>query len=104
MDFLDKFSKKHKPKADVLTTKTSDRRLLSHVPDPEGVRTNQDRRGSAYAHGEDINERIRLDRLGQRYVSDFKMKIRRKGSSAGADTLRCANICGPGALLRVDEW
>ena len=63
---------------EIITREKTDRRLLSWVPDPGGVRNNTDRRGAAIKNlrQEDFEEYIEQEKLGQRYQVDYDVTLR----------------------------
>lgn len=108
MDFLDKYKKRQlEPIEDILTTEVLDRRLLPHVPSPDGQRSPWDRRGTASPkdrEGRKFKEQIDLNRLGQRYMASFPVKVTKKEEKTeSAYTLLCENISGTGILLAAAD-
>lgn len=88
---------------EVLLKEKSDRRLLPHVPDPLGQRTNLDRRGK-YTNDEDLTTLLKEHELGVRYISRFPVKV--KAESQGRPfklTGECRDISDTGMLLAVEE-
>lgn len=76
-----------------------DRRILSNIPDPEGVRRTIDRRGFLEDDiNENPNELYKKKLEGQRYVVDFPVKVTYNKQAA---TLRCHNISTTGILLEL---
>lgn len=77
------FKRKKKNIVEVLTTTREDRRTLAHVPDPERIRGQGDRRGSVasgadQASGEqagDARQAERLRLLSLRYMADFDVAM-----------------------------
>ena len=61
---------------DILVEEQQDRRLLNHVPDAEGMRSNSDRRGF---NENDVVERskknIEGNHQGVRYVVDYPVEV-----------------------------
>jgi len=87
----------------VLVTKP-DRRLLSKVPDKEGLRTNVDRRKvkESNEETENIGNRIEHENMGKRYLVDYQVSIqyilpKRKISHSG----RGVDISTTGMLMEV---
>ena len=63
---------------DVLLEEKPDRRLLSYVPDKDGMRSNHDRRGSVESDENGaIDYRLyqKEDKRGQRYLVDYEVTI-----------------------------
>lgn len=88
---------------EVLLKEKSDRRLLPHVPDPLGQRTNLDRRGK-YTNDEDLTTLIKEHALGVRYINRFPVKV--KAESKGRPfkvTGECRDISDTGMLLAVED-
>ncbi len=65
-------------KKDVLLEEKPDRRLLSYVPDEEGLRSNHDRRGTRGNERQDVID-YKLyqmeDKRGQRYLVDYEVSV-----------------------------
>ena len=85
---------------DILYTMKGDRRLLSHVPDASGHRSNRSRRGaSADMESEDYTLYEQDAKNGQRYLVDYPVKI---DSSAGTLAARAVDISTTGILVRLE--
>lgn len=91
-----------KKETDILLVAKADRRLLSKVPDKEGLRTNADRRRAKNAKSTDIEDYIDSEVMGRRYLVDYKVAIeyvssgkKRKYIGKGVD------ISTTGLLLEV---
>ena len=85
---------------DILYTMKGDRRLLSHVPDAGGHRSNRSRRGaSAGMESEDYTLYEQDAKNGQRYLVDYPVKI---DSSAGTLAARAVDISTTGILVRLE--
>ncbi|MHC1773029.1 MAG: glycosyltransferase [Flexilinea sp.] len=73
------FRKADKPKGspselkEVLLQPKTDRRILAHVPDPEGIRLNPDRRGTDDSESENLSFHARYS--GQRYLTAFRVFV-----------------------------
>lgn len=67
-----------KEKEDILLVAKPDRRLISKVPDKEGLRTNVDRRRvkSGKEETNDLANRIEAENLGRRYLIDYVVSIK----------------------------
>ena len=63
---------------DILSVTKHDRRLLSHVPDNTGGRTNTDRRssGTTALRQQNFEEYIATEMAGQRYEVEYPVQIR----------------------------
>ena len=90
--------KKNEIVEDVLLHSTSDRRLLTHVPDPLGVRQAEDRRDNrTYDKWKPQHARF----AGKRYLASFPLRVTlRNGRSFAA---RCVDISQTGMQLRVTD-
>ncbi|MDD3411810.1 MAG: glycosyltransferase [Eubacteriales bacterium] len=82
---------------DVMINPRPDRRLLSHVPDPDRIRTTTDRRSDDLA--EDRPEYARY--AGKRYLAVFPVKV--TGRYSGKVSARCIDISQTGMLLRLTD-
>jgi hyaluronan synthase len=70
------FRQELKEEKDILLVAKPDRRLLSKVPDKEGVRTNVDRRQvKGNENSNDISNLIRNEKMGRRYLVDYDVSI-----------------------------
>ena len=89
---------------DVLSVTKHDRRLLSHVPDETGGRTNTDRRsaGNAAWREVDFQEYIEREEAGQRYEVDYPVKVEyRLNGRRHTMNGDCIDISATGLLLRL---
>ena len=86
---------------DILWEEKQDRRLLSHVPDATGHRSNHSRRGASDAMNTEDYVRYEQDaKNGQRYLVDYPVEIRLPGG--GSLTGRAVDISTTGILVRMD--
>lgn len=86
---------------EVLYTVKEDRRLLSHVPDATGHRSNRSRRGASAAMESDDYVLYEQDaKNGQRYLVDYPVKIE---GAAGTLAARAVDISTTGILVRLEE-
>ena len=86
---------------EILYTVKEDRRLLSHVPDATGHRSNRSRRGASAAMESDDYVLYEQDaKNGQRYLVDYPVKIK---SAAGTLAARAVDISTTGILVRLEE-
>ena len=86
---------------DVLYEEKQDRRLLSHVPDSTGHRSNHSRRGASDILNSDDYVRYEQDaKNGQRYLVDYPVEMRLPGG--GLLTGRAVDISTTGILVRMD--
>ena len=71
------FQAELKTDKDILLVDKPDRRVLSKVPDKEGVRSNVDRRQpiTSNAETDDISKLIENDKMGRRYMVDYAVSI-----------------------------
>ncbi len=95
--------KEFKVNGEVLLDEKKDRRLLPNVPDPSRQRSKMDRRGDITAD-ENLSSVMSDYRLGIRYVSDFKVKLRARHHAhlvKAAGT--CADISDTGMLIKFKD-
>jgi len=86
---------------DVLYEEKQDRRLLSHVPDSTGHRSNHSRRGASEEMNTEDYVRYEQDaKNGQRYLVDYPIEMRLPGGSSL--TGRAVDISTTGILVRID--
>ena len=86
---------------DVLYEEKQDRRLLSHVPDSTGHRSNHSRRGATDEINTEDYVRYEQDaKNGQRYLVDYPVEMRLPGG--GSLTGRAVDISTTGILIRMD--
>ena len=89
-------------KLDVLYAAKQDRRLLSHVPDATGQRSNHSRRGASDEMNTADYMRYEQDaKKGQRYLVDYPVDIRLPGG--GLLTGRAVDISTTGILIRLQS-
>lgn len=91
--------RKRTTKDEALLQMKADRRLLSHVPDPEQIRKNADRRGTS---AEEDERRPQFAHFpGQRYQVSFAVTLKRDK----LPTLKgeCVDISQTGLLLRLPD-
>lgn len=93
---------------DILSVTKHDRRLLSHVPDNTGGRTNTDRRssGTTALRQQNFEEYIATEMAGQRYEVEYPVQIRyRAKGEKKKRTMKgvCLDISTTGMLLRLEE-
>lgn len=89
---------------DILLKVKPDRRLLSKVPDKEGVRSHLDRRQGNTVDEEDYMSRIVADNSGRRYLVNYKVALeyaRERGKKKRKITGRSVDISTTGMLLEV---
>ena len=85
---------KNKQVKEVLSTVKADRRSLTHIPDPEEIRSQQDRR-NAFAS----DTKIRHGKQpGKRYLADFPVKVK---AGRTAFKVRSLDISQSGILLKA---
>ena len=86
---------------DVLLEEKPDRRLLSYVPDKDGLRNNHDRRGALEnnANGT-IDYRLyeKEDKRGQRYLVDYEVSIQSSNKTLYG---KAVDISTTGMLLKI---
>ena len=89
-------------KLDVLYAAKQDRRLLSHVPDATGQRSNHSRRGASDEMNTADYMRYEQDaKKGQRYLGDYPVDIRLPGG--GLLTGHAVDISTTGILIRLQS-
>lgn len=89
-------------KLDVLYAAKQDRRLLSHVPDATGQRSNHSRRGASDEMNTADYMRYEQDaKKGQRYLVDYPVDIRLPGG--GLLTGHAVDISTTGILIRLQS-
>ncbi len=78
MEFQDKKKRRKKKKniSDRLIMEKADRRLLSHVPDETGKRTNNDRRGYDAEKKQTYEEYMLEKNTGIRYITGMDVKVK----------------------------
>jgi hyaluronan synthase len=93
-----------KQKKDLILNPKQDRRLLSHVPDKEGIRTIPDRRGM-YAFSEEtqnIHQKVKIKKAGQRYKNNYTVRITvETKTSTKKITGKCIDISTTGILIKI---
>ncbi|MHC1761881.1 MAG: glycosyltransferase [Negativicutes bacterium] len=90
---------------DILLIGKPDRRLLSKVPDPNGIRTNQDRRRIADNEKmQDMSVVIESENGGRRYLVNYEVVVQ---GSTGLTGIRCTgrslDLSTSGMLLEVPK-
>jgi hyaluronan synthase len=85
---------------DVLLKEKSDRRLLSHVTDSSGLRTNRDRRGQGSTDKKDYAAYMQSDAAGRRYQVDYKVDVLCDGKHFQA---KAVDVSTTGMLLQFDS-
>lgn len=96
------FQKQKKSQEDVLLVAKADRRLLSKVPDEEGLRTNIDRRHLKTGNSQDFGDYIECEVAGRRYLIDYAVTVEyvRFGQKIKR-SVRGVDISTTGMLLEV---
>ncbi len=90
---------------DVLLKQKKDRRVLTYVPDPTGLRAKADRRGEAVADGGTAAARERLVEMGTRYEARYRVRVTARLSGGGRLQFYCESqdVSTTGILLRVEN-
>lgn len=92
---------------ELLTIPRSDRRALSHVPDPDQIRSSSDRRGQQlHSHAEklDPNNAEAIRQLSIRYVVNFDVHVRRKRMrKKAAIVTKAVDISATGLLVQLGD-
>jgi len=93
---------------EVMAAVKPDRRLLSNVPDSEGIRANPDRRGQNKLKGRDrkadagYTEKLRA--LSLRYSADFDVMLTEEGAGKGKKIKgRSVDLSASGMLVELDD-
>ncbi|MGM9910374.1 MAG: glycosyltransferase [Lacticaseibacillus absianus] len=95
--------KEFKVNGEVLLDEKKDRRLLHNVPDPSHQRSKMDRRGDITTD-ENLSSVMSDYRLGIRYVSDFKVKLRARHHAHPVKAAgTCADISDTGMLIKFKD-
>lgn len=95
--------KEFKVNGEVLLDEKKDRRLLPNVPDPSHQRSKMDRRGDITAD-ENLSSVMSDYRLGIRYVSGFKVKLRARHHAHPVKAAgTCADISDTGMLIKFKD-
>lgn len=99
------FHQEIKTEEDILLNPKLDRRLLSKVPDNEGLRTNLDRRRvQDVTDSNHINEFIKNEEAGRRYAVDYDVSIHYVSSLKKVQCVaKGIDISTTGMLLQVSE-
>lgn len=103
-DIAEEIQNALKTEEDILLAVKSDRRLLSNVPDKEGVRNNVDRRGRGTVGSvDDPAAFIEIEKAGRRYLVDYAVKITSFSPENGKRIIagRATDISATGMLLAV---
>ncbi len=91
---------------DVLIKTKTDRRILSYVPDPTGVRKTVDRRGNPEEIPTDNNAlRERISESGARHIAEYEVVVKLTSSSGATRRINCRSkdISTTGMLLAVAD-
>jgi hyaluronan synthase len=97
------FQQARKEEEDILLVAKPDRRVLSKVPDKEGLRTNVDRRRVRdNEDSSDISRLIENEKTGKRYLVDYNVSIQYISDSKEVTCLgKGIDISSTGMLLEV---
>lgn len=96
-------STKIQQEEDVMLLDKPDRRLLSKVPDKEGVRSNVERRREK-GDADDAARAIEHEKIGRRYVVDYEVSVRYELSGKQVTCLaKATDVSGTGMLLEMPE-
>lgn len=89
--------KKIQESEDILLNVTSDRRLLSNVPDPNKIRSGEDRRGSGI---EDMKDEDKL-----RYRVEYDVNVTGYSKKFNKVNFKCkgVNVSTTGILLKIED-
>lgn len=91
--------------SDTLPNPQQDRRLLAHVPDESGERSNLDRRGGSGTDQADYEEYIKKSKVGIRYRADIRVraKCRLSYGRKASLSVQAVDISSTGILLRLSN-
>jgi hyaluronan synthase len=98
--------KKTKGDEDILLVPEKDRRVLSNVPDKEGIRKGIDRRGKKIL---DNNKNkatsfIESNKAGIRYITEIDVKVKCKNSKGKSEFIvKSINISTTGILIKLED-
>lgn len=100
-----KSADKKKTLSDTLPNPRQDRRLLAHVPDESGERSNLDRRGGGDTDQADYEEYIKKSKVGIRYQADIQVRAKYRLSDGRQASLsvQAVDISSTGMLLRMSN-
>ncbi len=106
-DKIIKNNRDEEPK-DIILDMKRDRRILSSVPDTEGIRANVDRRGKDIIDDKGsirLEEAIKIKETGQRYRIDYDVNVICKLSNGKRASLssKAVDISSSGILLRISD-
>lgn len=91
------------PEKDILMQQRPDRRLLSNVPDAEGIRSNSDRRGHNESSIADrVKKNIEENHSGIRYLVDYPVSVTARGFG-GKLNAKAKDISSSGILLQLQK-
>ena len=100
------YKKKNKGKEDILLIQEEDRRILSNVPDKEGLRKGIDRRGIKIIDKlKDKNTAfIEVKKAGIRYITEIDVKVKCKNSIEKKEfTVKSCDISTTGMLIKLNN-
>lgn len=100
------YKKKNKGYEDILLVPEKDRRILSNVPDKEGIRKGVDRRGKKVLdnHKNKANAYIEGNKAGIRYLTDIDVKVKCKNSKEEKEfTAKSSDISTTGILIKLED-
>ncbi len=98
--------RKNKDNEDILLVPEKDRRILSNVPDKEGIRKGIDRRGKKVLDNHKNKETafIEGNKAGIRYITDIDVKVKCKGSKEENEfTAKSNDISTTGMLIKLKD-
>ena len=90
--------KRSEAEANILSYEKKDRRILSHVPDKDAIRTNVDRRKAEESVS---NNRFEMF-AGKRYITSFKIRLKLPRSFTFSGT--CIDTSQTGMLVKLREF
>ncbi len=107
MKLKDKYyKKKNKDYEDILLVPEEDRRILSNVPDKEGIRSGIDRRGKKVLERNKDKETafIEGNKAGIRYITEIDVKVKCKTSKTEeVFVVKSRDISTTGMLIKLDN-
>lgn len=100
------YKKKNKDNEDILLVTEKDRRVLSNVPDKEGIRKGIDRRGKKVLdrNKDKVIAFIEGKKAGIRYVTEIDVKVKCKNSKEKKEFIvKSCDISTTGILIKLDN-
>lgn len=107
MKIKDRYNKKKtKGDEDILLVPEKDRRVLSNVPDKEGIRKGIDRRGKKILDNNKnkVTALIESNKAGVRYITEIDVKVKCKSPKVENEFIvKSSNISTTGILIKLED-